>query len=300
MPFSEPSKVTLRKRAHFCCCLCHELGVEIHHIVPQSEDGPDSEENAAPLCPSCHEKYGGNPEKRKFIREARDFWYEICETRYAFSAKQLEDIAEKLQRLATKEDLERVAVRNASYVLGASGAAIAESADDIRYSFEREEFVHPLIVRELLGWLSDRAATVVAVDLTSANRSNRFFGEFSHTARNGRTWVMWSGENRESFVYAYIATSPSGIRMVECHDCTGGSGIFGWVALFSLERDQSVEQDAGKVSSRPRILLKTLGSIGLGDRYDGEITYSSGFLNIGPDHGWFNRGTDASKVLRIE
>jgi hypothetical protein len=88
--------------------------------------------------------------------------------------------------------------------------------------------------------------------------------------------------------------------MVECNDCGGGTGIFGWVSLFSLERDQSVEESVGAVSSRPRILLKTLGSLALGDRYDGEITYGGGFLNIGPDHGWFNRGESASRVLRIE
>jgi hypothetical protein len=38
---------------------------------------PDELENAAPLCPSCHETYGANPTKRKFLREARDLWYEI-------------------------------------------------------------------------------------------------------------------------------------------------------------------------------------------------------------------------------
>src|SRR5262249_22533251 len=33
----------------------------------------------APLCPSCHDTYGGNPDKRKWIREMRDFWWEFCE-----------------------------------------------------------------------------------------------------------------------------------------------------------------------------------------------------------------------------
>jgi hypothetical protein len=70
--FSESVKLAVRKRAHFQCCLCKSLGVEVHHIVPQSEDGGDTEENAAPLCPSCHEMYGANPLKRKFITEARD------------------------------------------------------------------------------------------------------------------------------------------------------------------------------------------------------------------------------------
>jgi 5-methylcytosine-specific restriction endonuclease McrA len=76
MSFSEAVKTDVKRRTHFQCCLCRSLGVEVHHIVPQSGDGPDVEENAAPLCPSCHEIYGANPEKRKVIREARELWYE--------------------------------------------------------------------------------------------------------------------------------------------------------------------------------------------------------------------------------
>ncbi len=83
MSFPEPLKLKVRQRAHFRCCLCHALGIEIHHIIPQSEGGPDLETNAAPLCPSCHDTYGANPAKRKFIREARDFWHELCERRFA-------------------------------------------------------------------------------------------------------------------------------------------------------------------------------------------------------------------------
>ena len=73
--FSESTKVAVRRKAHLRCCLCHDIGVEVHHILPQAEGGSDNPENAAPLCPSCHEKYGANPTKRKFIREARDVWY---------------------------------------------------------------------------------------------------------------------------------------------------------------------------------------------------------------------------------
>jgi 5-methylcytosine-specific restriction endonuclease McrA len=54
------------------------MGVEVHHIIPQEEGGSDREENAAPLCLSCHETYGASSQKREFIREARDLWYEIC------------------------------------------------------------------------------------------------------------------------------------------------------------------------------------------------------------------------------
>jgi len=92
LSFSENTKLEVKRKSHFCCCICHTPGVEIHHIVPQADKGDDTFENAAPLCPSCHETYGANPTKRKFIREARDFWYELCEKRYAPVGVQLADI----------------------------------------------------------------------------------------------------------------------------------------------------------------------------------------------------------------
>jgi len=106
MAFSEALKSTVRKRAHLACCLCKTVGVEIHHIVPQEEGGPDTDENAAPLCPSCHEMYGANHTKRKFIREARDLWYEICERRYASDADRLDELKRLLKNAVTYEDFQ--------------------------------------------------------------------------------------------------------------------------------------------------------------------------------------------------
>jgi len=96
----------VRKRCHFQCCLCKSIGVEIHHIIPQADGGPDSAQNAAPLCPSCHETYGANPTKRKFIREARDFWYEVCAKRYAADPSLLIEIKSTLANAASKHDIE--------------------------------------------------------------------------------------------------------------------------------------------------------------------------------------------------
>lgn len=39
------------------CCLCHKfcgLKIEIHHIKPKASGGPDTFENAIPLCFDCH------------------------------------------------------------------------------------------------------------------------------------------------------------------------------------------------------------------------------------------------------
>jgi len=104
MAFPESLKVKIRRKCHMCCCLCRTIGVEIHHILPQEEGGPDSEDNAAPLCPTCHEIYGANPSKRKFIREARDLWYEICESRYS-DLGVIEEVRNNIKHVATETGL---------------------------------------------------------------------------------------------------------------------------------------------------------------------------------------------------
>ena len=79
MAFSEKIKERVKRKAFFRCVICQEEFVEVHHIVPQEEGGADTEENAAPLCARCHDLYGGNPNKRKQIRQMRDYWYETVE-----------------------------------------------------------------------------------------------------------------------------------------------------------------------------------------------------------------------------
>ncbi len=81
MPFSESVKLEAKKRSAFRCCICQRPFVEIHHILPQEEGGPDTLENAAPLCASCHDLYGGNPDKRKTIKQMRDYWWGLMSKR---------------------------------------------------------------------------------------------------------------------------------------------------------------------------------------------------------------------------
>jgi len=99
MAFAESLKAEIRRKAHLSCCLCKTIGIEIHHIVPQEEGGSDMIDNAAPLCPTCHETYGANPQKRKMLREARDVWFEICARRYASDADRLTQIHARIEEL---------------------------------------------------------------------------------------------------------------------------------------------------------------------------------------------------------
>jgi hypothetical protein len=109
MGFPEPIRLLVLERANYTCCWCKdaEKKVEIHHIVPQAEGGPDTEENGAPLCSNCHTLYGGNPELRKEIRLRRDNWYRLCNKSYVLVRQ--EDMQALLQhvKLRQQDELRR-------------------------------------------------------------------------------------------------------------------------------------------------------------------------------------------------
>jgi rubrerythrin len=109
MPFSEKDKEEVLKKAGFRCCVCRSHpATHVHHIIPQKDGGPDTEDNAAPLCPNCHDTYGGNPEKRKFITRNRNDWYEICEKPAPADIEQIQGMFDKFgKNLATKEDIQK-------------------------------------------------------------------------------------------------------------------------------------------------------------------------------------------------
>lgn len=69
------------------CCICHRfcgLKIEIHHIKPKASGGPDTFENAIPLCFDCHADMrtydSKHPKGTKYseieLKKFRDNWYE--------------------------------------------------------------------------------------------------------------------------------------------------------------------------------------------------------------------------------
>jgi len=103
MVFPESIKLGVKHRAAFRCCRCQAIGVEIHHIIPKPEGGPDTIDNAAPLCAMCHADFGGNPLKRKEIREMRDWWYQQVADRTSSVNPQFQALEEKLDDLLLKQ-----------------------------------------------------------------------------------------------------------------------------------------------------------------------------------------------------
>jgi hypothetical protein len=147
--FSEATKLKVKRKAAFRCCRCHEVGIEVHHIVPESEKGPNTLANAAPLCPSCHDRFGDNPKKRKEITQMRDFWYEVVREKYPTGPEtsRLNDLVVEAQRGVTTQgeliaELERRVEEFAERL---------EQADDNTSAAEVAEITEGLVTAQRLG-----------------------------------------------------------------------------------------------------------------------------------------------------
>jgi len=92
MGFTENQKQKVKEKAAFKCCRCRTVGVQIHHIKPKKDGGLDEDDNAAPLCPNCHDYYGDNPSKRKEIKQMREWWYQTVSKMYPDRSKDFESL----------------------------------------------------------------------------------------------------------------------------------------------------------------------------------------------------------------
>ena len=110
MPFSQAVKLQVKRKADFRCCRCHEVGIDIHHIVPEAQGGPSDIDNAAPLCQNCHDRFGANPEKRKEIRQMRDWWYEIVQEKYHEDQSRFEKLNETILEIQRTQVSNKVEV----------------------------------------------------------------------------------------------------------------------------------------------------------------------------------------------
>lgn len=57
MPFDEKLRNKLLLWCDRHCCLCKKacgINIEVHHIIPEKQNGPSDEDNAIPLCFECH------------------------------------------------------------------------------------------------------------------------------------------------------------------------------------------------------------------------------------------------------
>ena len=166
------------------------------------------------------------------------------------------------------------------------------------YSFKKAPFVHPKIINEFVGHLSDVGDQVIAINLLDSQDSNRYFGEISVAPQEDPTVPSWpwvySAEGDEStrmepgelwgvpwYAYRWVGSTQSGLDVLHVKGSGGGSGIFNWVVFTQTEVDQGADYplsrdvenrtEAVRSEIRARELLRFIGRIPLGDRWLGTV-----------------------------
>ncbi len=196
----------------------------------------------------------------------------------------------------------------------AAGAAAAPKpaapASDL--SFCRPPFVPPLIIQDLLAWESDGGDQVVAINLTESNGSNRYSGEIrtgvgerapkhptvSTTVRRGEGDQQYD----ELIGYEYIGATTSGVHVLATWQYGSGTMVANRLLLVTIEEDRGItevpeptEGGLGNLNgalrlTRPRLLIRKLGELVLGDRWDGELRVEGNKILVGRDQGHFSGG----------
>ena len=184
-----------------------------------------------------------------------------------------------------------------------NGAAQTESLERhprlyATYSFKKAPFVHPKIINDFVGYISDVGDQVIAINLLDSQDSNRYFGEILITPQRDPMEPSWpwvhSVDGEESaekelgelwgqpwYAYQWVGSTPSGLDVLHVRNSGGGSGIFNWVVFTRIEVDQGLDYplardvenrtEAARPAFRARELLRFVGRIPLGDRWLGTI-----------------------------
>jgi len=97
----------------------------------------------------------------------------------------------------------------------------------LRTSFTAEPYIHPRVLEELRGWLSDAGPDIAAVDVESAVASNKYRDPIKVSAHGGEQWVKSVDQDYQTmFADRFFGRSASGVHAVITAENNGGSGTF--------------------------------------------------------------------------
>jgi hypothetical protein len=168
--------------------------------------------------------------------------------------------------------------------------------ESAKYSFINPEFINPQILTDLSGWLSDTGDQTVSINISESNDSNRYHGDVTAEETDGYPIVTSSAE--EGWVsYKYIGRSFSGVHIVQTWSNGGASGVFTKILLVTLSSDSTLESNGVSYSKKSRYVIKLVGSLPLGDRYQGQVKFRFGVLSISPCEGMKSLRESGSKIL---
>lgn len=161
-------------------------------------------------------------------------------------------------------------------------SSIIKNLTNSKFSFINSEFINPKIVEDLEGWISDTGDQIVSINISDSNSSNRYFGEIS-IEETTKYPIVKNKNDSAYFAYQYVGCSLSGIHIVQTWDSGGGSGIFCGIIFLILSNDKTLSFEEKSLIKKDRYIIKKIGAVPLGDRYNGQIRYRYGLLSIAPD-----------------
>lgn len=156
--------------------------------------------------------------------------------------------------------------------------------------------INPNIIKDLEIWISDSQDAVIEINLAGAQFSNRYFLEKGMTLTKPYKNPIISRYNentKDHFSYQNIGYTSSGIHVLKITDWSDdGSGVFESLMFVRFVSSAGIKIDKKKeeiVNGPPRLAIKKLGELALGDRWRGELTLQGNTLTIKADaHGQAN------------
>lgn len=167
MPFPPDVRREALVRAARHCCVCHRykgVKVEVHHIQPEADGGPNTLDNAIVLCFDCHADAGHynprQPRGTKFspeeLRAAREKWFRIVKEG-SLASPEPADVLYCRYLICRNIDIvseilagnfERIPVDKPLLVQNESSAFLAGLLDELRPSASADMFYG--------GWFANR------------------------------------------------------------------------------------------------------------------------------------------------
>ena len=120
-------------------------------------------------------------------------------------------------------------------------------------SFSKAPYVHPLIIKDFVGWISDRGAIIQSVDLLNAQYSNRYSGDIE-TRQDGET--LWISCYNDGARISYSLQANLGDGKYALNVLDGSSGTYvGKHAILVQFGEETILLFSG-----PYLILLTLPS----------------------------------------
>lgn len=173
-------------------------------------------------------------------------------------------------------------------------SSLIHDLDSSKYSLKSREWVNPRIIEDLVGWISDSGDQIVSVNIAESNNSNRYFGTITHDESTNGFPRVTSTHDGGWFSYQYLGKSFSGVHLIRTWSNGGGTGIFCDVVMVTLSLDTFFGHTGKK---KNRFVIKLIGSLPLGDRYEGEVSYKFGILTIPACQGMKTLRETKSRLL---